>query len=408
MSQTLRPPRALICSDTYPPQVNGVSVVTALSATGLQERGWDVAILRPEYPSGGPDPFASSAGQVPVSQVTTLPSTPLPGYADIRLALPAWRTVDQLLERFQPDLVHSATEFVIGRLAQRQAIRRGIPVVSSYHTDFSRYTESYGVPRLRRVVRNYIGRFHRRSARVYTPGLLAGEELNALGVTDVEVWGRGVDTGAFHPGHRSEMLRQAYGGPDSFLLVHVGRLAAEKGVERLLQGFALAREAMPDRDLRLVVAGVGPRETALRAGAPHGVSFLGNLDRTTMLPTLYASADAFLFSSHTETLGLVILEAMASGLPVVAAPAGGVADHLRDRVNGLAYPPGNVRAMAAGIAALARSPALTRELGTGARRTAEALAWSRELDRLDASYREVCARDNAPRAGRGGRRELPA
>ncbi|HEX5004046.1 MAG TPA: glycosyltransferase family 1 protein [Gemmatimonadales bacterium] len=408
MSQPRPAPRALICTDTYPPQVNGVSVVTALSAAGLEARGWEVAVIRPSYPEGGFDPFASSGDGLHVAQETTLPSTALPGYADIRLALPAWRTVRDAIARFRPDLVHSATEFVIGRLGQREAIRRGIPVVSSYHTDFSRYTESYGVPRLRPAVRNYIGRFHRRSVRVYTPGLLAGEELHALGVSEVEVWGRGVDTDVFDPRHRSEMLRQAYGGEDSFLLVHVGRLAAEKGVERLLGGFALARQAMPDRDIRLVVAGVGPREAALRAAAPDGVSFLGNLDRRAMLPTLYASADAFLFSSHTETLGLVILEAMASGLPVIAAPAGGVADHLRDRVNGLAYPPGDVRAMAAAIAALARSPALTRELGAGARRTADAMSWRRELDRLDASYREVCARDDAPRAAREGRRVVPA
>ncbi|MEZ4412186.1 MAG: glycosyltransferase [Gemmatimonadales bacterium] len=200
------------------------------------------------------------------------------------------------------------------------------------------------------------------------------------------------------------MLRQAYGSDDAFILLHVGRLAAEKGVERILAGFAAAQRALPEREVRLIIAGVGPREAALRADAPEGVSFLGNLDRGSMLPTLYASADAFLFSSHTETLGLVILEAMASGLPVIAAPAGGVADHLRDDVNGIAYPPGDISAMARAILALVRSPALVRRLGAGARRTAEGMSWELELDRLHASYREVCECSDAPRAGHEERR----
>jgi len=395
-----RPLRALYCTDTYPPQVNGVSVVTALSVSGLLDRGWEVGVIGPTYPPVAADPFGALATSTRPAHHIAIPSMALPGYPDVRLAAPAVRTIDRMIEAFQPDLVHSATEFVIGRLGQRQAQRRGIPAVSSYHTDFSRYTESYGAPWLRGTVRDYIGRFHRRSRRVFTPGLLARDELTGLGVADVEVWGRGVDVAVFHPRHRSEMLRQAYGGRDVFLLLHVGRLAAEKGVERILQGFAAAQRALPEREVRLVVAGVGPREAALRAMAPDGVSFLGNLDRQTMLPTLYASADAFLFSSHTETLGLVILEAMASGLPVIAAPAGGVADHLRDGRNGLAYPPGDTAAMAHAILAVVRSPALARELGAGARRTAEGMSWERELDRLDASYREVVGNRDAPRAGR--------
>ncbi len=402
-----RPLRALYCTDTYPPQVNGVSVVTALSVHGLLQRGWEVAVIGPAYPPVDSDPFGASEALAGRPRQIAIPSMPLPGYSDIRLAAPALRRIDQSISAFQPDLVHSATEFVIGRLGQRQALRRGIPAVSSYHTDFSRYTESYGAPWLRGTVRDYIGRFHRRSRRVFTPGLLAQEELAALGVSDVEVWGRGVDVGVFHPRHRSPMLRQAYGGDDTFLLLHVGRLAAEKGVERILEGYAAAQRALPEREVRLIIAGVGPREAALRAAAPEGTSFLGNLDRLSMLPTLYASADAFLFSSHTETLGLVILEAMASGLPVIAAPAGGVADHLRDGVNGIAYAPGDTAGMARGILSLVRSPALVRRLGAGARATAEAMSWELELDRLDVSYREVCESKDAPRAEREERLTVP-
>ena len=135
--------------------------------------------------------------------------------------------------------------------------------------------------------------------------------------------------------------------------------------------------------------GAGPREAALRAGAPASVVFLGHLDRDTMLPQLYASADAFVFASQTETLGLVVLEAMASGLPVCAVSAGGVAEHLHDGVNGLAVPAGNADAMAGALVRLATDPVLHHRLSLGAVATARDLSWPAELDRLDRSYREL-------------------
>ncbi|NOT09351.1 MAG: glycosyltransferase family 1 protein [Gemmatimonadales bacterium] len=390
MPMPIRPLRVLYCTDTYPPQVNGVSVVTALSAQGLSARGWRVGVIGPTYPTRQENPFGTEYLDV-LDMHVTVSSTALPMYPEIRLAAPSWRKVRRAVSEFRPDLIHCATEFMIGRLGQRAAVEFHIPIVSSYHTDFSRYTVSYGVPWLKKPVAGYLTRFHGRSRRVYTPGSPARAELEAMGIRDVEVWGRGVDTDVFHPRHRSEVLRQAYGADTAFLFLHVGRLAAEKGIERLIEAFGLARQALGTRrEIHLVIAGAGPREPALRQSAPPGVSFLGNLDRRTMLPQLYASADAFLFSSHTETLGLVILEAMASELPVIAAPAGGVADHLRDGVNGIAYPPGDVRAMADAMVALATDPDRRAALADGARATAAALTWEMEFDRLDASYREVC------------------
>jgi glycosyltransferase involved in cell wall biosynthesis len=393
--------RALYCADTYPPQLNGVSVVTALSVQGLRERGWDVRVVSPSYPPIK-DVFASALPGQGKCTGTHIASMPMPGYRDIRLAAPARGIVSRVMRDFKPDIVHSATEFMIGWMGQREAIRHGVPLVSSYHTDFSRYTVEYGVPWMRGSVQRYLGRFHRRSARVYTPGAVAVAELQALGIADVELWGRGVDTTLFHPTRRDQVLRDIYAPDGAFLLLHVGRLAAEKSVERILDGYARAKAVMPaDRPIRLIVAGSGPRERQLREVAPFDVTFLGNLDRTTSLPQLYASADAFLFASHTETLGLVILEAMASGLPVIATPAGGVADHLRDKVNGIAFSQGDVAAMAAAIARLATDPTLHARLALGARATAAGMSWENEIDRLDASYREVVACQIRPWMPRG-------
>lgn len=395
-------PRVLYCTDTFPPQVNGVSVVTALSVAGLRARGWQCAVAMPKYPAVMP--HGPLIGAHDVDELVEIPSVGFPPYPDIRLAAPSYDAVADTVRRFEPDIVHSATEFMIGRLGQIAASRAGVVGLSSYHTDFSRYTEAYGVPWLRSAVSRYIARFHGRSARVYTPSEPARADLRALGVDDVEVWGRGVDLGAFSPTQRSHALRAAYGIDTSVVFLHVGRLAAEKGADVIVRAFLRARESLPAGAARLIIAGAGPEEDLLRREAGPDVLFLGVLDRRRTLPRLYASADVFLFSSLTETLGLVVLEAMASGLPVIATPAGGVADHLRDDTNGIAVPPRDSDAMASAIVALTLSAERRMRLGAGARTTALALDWETELDRLDDSYRSILDRAAKSTRGRTARR----
>ncbi len=245
------------------------------------------------------------------------------------------------------------------------------------------------MPFLRGPVQRWIRRFHAQAARIFTPSEPSRQDLLALGLDDVEVWGRGVDDVLFHPSKRSLALRQRHSLGNAFTFLHVGRLAPEKGVEVLLEAFGRAEARLGADRVKLIVAGAGPSLDALRAKAPRNVTFLGNLDRTRELPTLYASADAFLFASTTETLGLVVLEAMAAGLPVIATAAGGVADNLRDGENGLAFAAMDVEACATAMERLVADRALQQRLRDGARRWAERRTWAMELDRLDASYREL-------------------
>ena len=400
--------RVLFCTDTYPPQINGVSIVTALSVAGLTRLGWTCAVVAPRYPDSDHLRWGTADTDSPgaPAEVLSVPGIPMPRYPEIRLALPSLSAVSNLVRRFRPDLIHCATEFGIGRVGQVAGRRAGLPLVSSYHTDFARYTEAYGLPWLRRFASAYLGRFHRRSRRVYTPSEVSREEVLALGVRDVETWGGGVDVELFHPGRRSLDMRAALGVGSRFTFLHVGRLAPEKSVDHVIEAFRLASGLLPRGMVHLVVAGTGPREEELRASAPPGVTFLGFLERRTRLPDLYANCDAFVFASVTETLGLVLLEAMASGLPVVAAPAGGVRDHLRDGVNGLSYPEGDVGAMARAMVRLAGDPALTRRLARGARKTAEGLSWDGEMERLDRSYREVCAEVRGAQAAASGNQQV--
>lgn len=384
--------RVLYCTDTYPPQVNGVSIVTALSVSGLTRLGWECAVVAPHYPEATHAIWNQTGFTQGQSREVTvsLPSVPLPGYSEVRLAMPNPLPVHRLVRSFRPDLIHCATEFSVGRMGQLAAAKAGLPVVSSYHTDFARYADAYSKSWLRDVVSSYLGRFHRRSRRVYTPSTVSRADVLQLGAADVEVWGRGVDAEVFHPNRRTVEGRAALGLGDRFTFLYVGRLAAEKRPDQIVKAFRLAQEMLPADSIRLVMAGTGPYEAELRAAAPPGVTFLGFLDRKNRLPALYADCDAFVFASVTETLGLVVLEAMASGLPVIAAPAGGVRDHLRDGQNGLAYPAGSPDAMARTMVQLVRDNALGRRLSAAARATAEQLTWEREIERLDGSYREVC------------------
>ena len=390
MSKLGSEPRILFCTDTYPPQVNGVSVVTAITVAGLQQRGWTCGVVSPRYPKPYGEAFAANAADLSaVHTHVKLPSVPLPKYPENRYSLPLFGRVLDAARELKPDIVHCETEFVVGRMGQRVATKLGIPCVTSYHTDFSRYTESYGVGWLRPTVQGWLSRFHQSARRTYTPSFPAKDELLRMGIRDVEVWGRGTDVQQFHPAKRSAQLRKELGVDDTFVFVHVGRMAAEKNVVLLLEAFAKLRQARPELAATLLIAGDGPELPNLRRQAPGNVKFLGNLHRRDALPVLYASADAFVFASETETLGLVVLEAMASGLPVLAAPAGGVADNLRHEVNGLSFPAGNGDALASDMARIAEDSALRAELASGARAWAESRSWESELERLDASYREV-------------------
>lgn len=406
--------RALFCTDTYAPQVNGVSVVTEMSARGLMARGWDVEVVAPRYPrrlatiasaagvaasvaAGGTAsgtandaPAAANPPRDAGPSVHSVLSFPAPKYADLRMAVPTpWRMAG-IVRRFEPDIVHCETEFAVGRVGLWAAMRRGIPVVTSYHTNFAQYAPLYGLGRARGALERYIASVHRAARRTYTPSTASRAELWRMGVTDVEIWGRGVDLSLFSPARRSARLRTKMGVQNAFTFVHVGRLAPEKSVGVVLDAFHRLTQLVEGDSVRLIVAGSGPDEPSLRARAPRSVVFLGNLHRERELPALYASADAFVFASVTETLGLVVLEAMACGLPVIAVPAGGVSDHLRDGQNGLAVPANDPDAMARAMHRMATEPGLRERLGEGALHTARALGWDAELDRLDSSYRALC------------------
>lgn len=370
-------------TDTFLPEVNGVTTVLSMMRDGLRARGHDVMVLAPRY---GP-PVVEESG------VTRLPAVPCPGYGQVRLSWPWWPGLGRAVATFDPDLVHVVTEGPLGLFGRRWAIRRRRPLATSFHTDFPRYARHYLGEWAVRPTRAWLRWFHQPALTTQTPSAATKDELLAMGIRRATVWGRGVDARLFHPGRRSAERRGALGvRPDQLLVLHVGRLAVEKDVETLVRSMQLVREQLGDR-AAFCVAGDGPRAAFVRRGLPFA-RHPGFIQRE-RLADLYADSDVFLFPSPTETFGLVTLEAMASGLPVIGAEAGGIVENIQPGVTGELIPPGNAAGFATAIIDLANDAGHLRAMRQATRAFAERRDWSRELEVLEMTYERLAERSSA-------------
>ncbi len=351
--------RIALVSDTYTPQVNGVTTVVARIVHVLREFGHDVVVVAPRYPGNG---SSSHQGEL------RIPSAAFPPYPAIRLSLPQFGTVARFLDQFQPDVVHVATEGPLGLTGRRYAVRRHIPLITSYHTNFPQYARHYGAGIAEPLVWKWLRWFHRPAVLTQTPGEGIHQELQRRDIGHPVVWGRGVDTSHFHPAKRSAGCRRwLAGSDDTAIVLHVGRLAPEKNLDVLADAWAAAHERVGQRAV-FVLAGEGPETRRLLARLPW-VRQLGFLDRG-RLAEVYDSADICVLPSRTETCGLVALEAMASGVAVVAADAGGFRESIVHGRSGFLVAPDDATGFAAEILSLVIAPQRRAEIATAAREAA--------------------------------------
>ncbi|HEX4561385.1 MAG TPA: glycosyltransferase family 1 protein [Gemmatimonadales bacterium] len=350
--------RIALVSDTYTPQVNGVTTVLRRIVRAVGDAGHLAAMVAPRYPGGHPpDPLE-----------LRVPSLPFPPYPSIRLSLPLTRRINRFLDSFEPDLVHVATEGPLGVLGRAWALKHDVPLMTSFHTDFPRYARDYHAGVLEPAVWKWLAWFHRPARLTHTPGDGTRAELLAHGISHAVVWGRGVDSTHFNPGRRTAACRRwLAGGDDTTIVLHVGRLAPEKNLDVLADAWRLAHAELGQR-VTFALAGAGPLAGRLSSRLPFARQ-IGFVDRET-LATLYASADLCVLPSKTETCGLVALEAMASGLPVIAANAGGLKESVRDRETGFLVSPDEPRDYVRAITELVDQPLARREYGAAARRVA--------------------------------------
>lgn len=286
--------RIMIITDAWEPQVNGVVRTLKSTRRELERMGHTVDILSP-------------------LEFKTLPC---PTYPDIRLSLGAKRQTQRRIEAFNPDALHIATEGPLGLAARRWAIKHEFPYTTAYHTRFPEYVHA----RLRIPLSwtyRYLRWFHGKAKAVMAPTHVVKADLNHYGFTNVVLWGRGVELDIFRPRN----MRRLGARPPIFL--YVGRVAVEKNIGAFL-----------DLDLpgSKWVAGEGPALASLRAKYPD-TNFMGVLSQEE-LAEVYSSADVFVFPSKTDTFGLVLLEAMACGLPVAAYPVTGPLDVIGDSSGG--------------------------------------------------------------------------
>jgi len=321
-----------------------------------------------------------------------VPGLALPFYPEVRFGLPRRRAFLEEWREDPPDVVHIATEGPLGASALAAARALDLPVTTSLHTNFHSYARAYRMGWLAAPVMRYLRRFHNRSAGTFIPTDKQAGELAASGFERLIVLGRGVDTQLFSPERRDPGLRASWGADeDTPVLIHVGRLAAEKNLDLLVEAMVLARSVDPTT--RLVIVGDGPERGMLERHLP-GAIFTGAL-RGRELARHYASADAFLFPSLTETFGIVVLEAMASGLDCLSFDYAAGRMLIEPGVNGLLAPVDSPAAFLDQVPTLLAERAGARR--RRARETARQYGWTAVIDAFERNLLSVV--DNAERRG---------
>jgi glycosyltransferase involved in cell wall biosynthesis len=364
--------RIAYVSETFPPEINGVALTVARSVRHMRRAGHEVLLVRP---------LQAGEGRSDAADEWRTRSLRIPMYPDLRMGLATAMGLKRRFAAFDTDLVHVATQGPLGRAAVSAGSRLGVPVTSDFRTSFDLYCEHYGWAFARSLVMHYLRSFHNRTAATFVPCHALRAELLARGFERVEVAGRGVDPWLFTPARRSDALRRSWGvRGDAPVLLYVGRLASEKNVPLALRAFDTLRQRRPDA--RMVVVGDGPWRGRLQAD--HADVVFAGAQRGTDLAAHYASADVFLFPSTSETFGNVTLEAMASGLCVVAFDRAAARELIRDGRNGLLVNAGDDDGFmrAAGTAAATAGAAMAA-LRARARQTALASDWEPVLHRFE-------------------------
>ncbi len=369
-----------LVTETFPPEINGVAMTFGVIARELGRRGHAVTVYHPRR-----DDLTGGARSPEFAEVP-LPGVPIPGYGLLRLGLPAGGRLKNLWREERPDLVHVATEGPLGATAITAARVLGVPVTSSFHTNFHAYTKHYRFGPLRGVVLAWLRHVHNRTRRTFAPTIALCDELAALGFRDLALLSRGVDTWQFHPARRSEDLRRRWGAePGDLVVIHAGRMAAEKNYPLLVRCHAAMRAANPR--CRFVFVGDGPLRRRYQREHPECI-FTGFIPRGE-LAQAYASADVYIHASLTETFGNVLTEALASGLAVAGFDYAAARQFVRHGENGLVVPCEQPDALIDAAVLLATDDLLRAQVRLAARAAVEPQSWENVIARFEADLIEV-------------------
>jgi glycosyltransferase involved in cell wall biosynthesis len=369
--------RVALFTETFLPKVDGIVTRLRHTVEHLQRDGHQVCIFCPE---GG---LISYQG----AMVCGVPAFPLPLYPELKMALPR-PSIGTELQKFRPDIIHVVNPAVLGLAGIFYAKQMNLPLLASYHTHLPKYLQHYGFGACEGLLWELLKLGHNQAALNLCTSSVMVQELSSHGIERTDLWQRGVDTETYHPSLASAEMRDrlSQGHPSAPLLLYIGRLGAEKEIDRIKPVLA----AIPGA--RLAIVGDGPHREQLQAefaGTP--TNFVGYLEGKT-LASAYASADAFIFPSRTETLGLVLLEAMAAGCPVVAARSGGIPDIVTHGENGYLFDPAQPDGAILATKNLLATADHRKLLAQNARAEAERWSWSAATKQLAGYYRQVIDR----------------
>ena len=369
--------RIAVVTETYPPEINGVARTAGLMVDELLARGHHIELVRPRQACDSPEPPSGRMRRID-ERLTV--GFRIPNYPELQIGIIRTERLVRAGRARRPDIVHVITEGPLGWSALLAARKLEIPAVSDFHTNFHDYSRHYGFGWIAGLITGYLRAMHNRTDRTFVPTHEMRDRLHALGFKRLTVVGRGIDTQLFSPLKRSPELRRSWQCDDlTPVALYVGRLAAEKNLRVFVEAIREARSHRPD--LRVVIVGDGPMGKRLRSENPdfHFAGMRTGED----LAAHYASADLFVFPSLSETFGNVTMEALASGLAVVAFDYAAAREHIVHGHNGLLAGCEDEIAFRRLTLCLTNSPLEVQKLRRRARQTAECLSWSKAFDDLE-------------------------
>lgn len=378
-----------IVSETFAPALNSVANTLDRLCAGLTARGHQLQLVRPRQRGDG--------SRHSDAHLLLTHGWSLPGFPDIHWGLSARHKLYKNWQVQRPDVLYIATEGPLGLSALWAARRLGIPVVSGFHSNLQAFGQHDSLGLFSRLLRNYLRWFHNRSQLTLVPSVSQCLELTRRGFQRLQLLTRGVDTQLFHPRKRSSSLRSSWGlAEQDIAVLHVGRLATEKNLALLAPSFLALQRAYPQRCFKLIVVGDGPHRSELQQALPEAI-FTG-VQRGETLAEHYASADVFLFPSLSETFANVVLEALASGLGIVAFDQAAAGQHIRHGHNGaLAIPHDPADFIETAVWLLAE-PETLRRVRLNARQHASRQGWDASIQVFENHLRNTCTPNPATAA----------
>ena len=369
--------RIAVVTETWPPEVNGVAMTLAKLVQGLSHRNHDVQLIRPRQTKTDSPMSDASLEEV------LMRGMPIPRYPELKLGLPSKKTLVKTWTLRRPDVVHIATEGPLGWSALQAAKVLKLPVTSDFRTNFQSYSKHYGVGWLRKPIVAYLRKFHNATACTMVPTRELMRTLSQNGFANLKVVSRGVDTKLFNIAKRDTSLRSSWGATDDTkVLISVGRMAPEKNLDQVLKTYDALKST--GQAFKLVMVGDGPLKEQFQKRYPE-IIFPGMLSQSN-LAAYYASSDLFIFPSQTETFGNVTLEALASGIPVLAFDCAAARDWVQTGVNGWLVAENNPEGFAAQAVAIFNSKDLLDQITQSTRQQVVHLDWDQIAEQVESVF----------------------